>query len=126
VLAEAIIRGRPYSSPSEIATALNDNDKVAFGNRDLLPDGNKVQWSDAAAEEAFARVYESSTVRSRNFRVWVIGQAIAPTMPANAAPVVLSEVRRAFTIFTDPGARKTDGTIDATKFKTSILNENDF
>ncbi len=126
VLADAIIRGRPYASPSEIASALNADGKLAFGNRDLLPAGNKVQWSDAAAEEAFARVYEASTVRSRNFRVWVIGQALAPTGTTNTAPEVQAEVRRAYTVFVDPGARKADGTIDPTKFRVTNLNENDF
>ena len=126
VLADAIIKGRPYASPSEVASALDADGKIVFGNRDLLPDGNKVQWSDAAAEEAFARVYEASTVRSRNFRVWVIGQALAPTATTNTSPEVQAEVRRAYTVFVDPGARKTDGTIDPTKFRVTNLNENDF
>lgn len=126
VLADAIIRGRPYASPAEIASALNEDGKIAFGNRDLLPDGDKVQWSDAAAEEAFARAYEGSTVRSRNFRVWVIGQALSPTESTNTSPEVLSEVRKAFTLFADPGERATDGSIKSDKFKIRILNENDF
>ncbi len=126
LLAEAIIRGRPYSSPSEIACALGTDGKPVFGNRDILPEGNKTQWSDSAAEEAFARVYESSTVRSRNFRVWVVGQSVAPTATTNTAPEVLAEVRRAYTVFADPGARNSNGTIDSTKFKIQLLNENDF
>ncbi len=126
LLAEAIIRGRPFASPSEIASALSADGKLVFGNRDLLPDGNKIQWSDSAAEEVFARVYESSTVRSRNFRVWVIGQSVAPTATTNTSPEVLAEVRKSFTVFADPGARKSDGSIDPTKFRLTILNENDF
>jgi hypothetical protein len=126
VLADAIIRGRPYASPSEIASALHEDGKVAFGNRELLPEGNKTRWSDAAAEEAFGRIFQASTVRSRNFRVWVIGQAVSPTMATNPSPEVLSEVRRVFTIFADPGVRKPDGAVDASKFKTKILSENDF
>jgi type II secretory pathway pseudopilin PulG len=134
LLAKAIIQGRPFSSPSEIASVLNTDGKLVFGNKFLYPytpnaskpDISQLQWSDAAAEEVFARVYESSTIRSRNFRVWVIGQAIAPSVPNNPTPEVLSEVRRVFTIFADPGTRKTDGAIDATKFKTRIIHENDF
>lgn len=125
-LADAIIRGRPYTSPSEIATALTADGFPAFGNRDLLPDGNKVQWTDAAAEEAFARVYQSSTVRSRNFRIWVVGQTVAPTATTTTAPKVLAEVRKAYTVFVDPGVRKADGSIDSTKFRVRILHENDF
>lgn len=134
LLAKAIIQGRPFSSPSEIASVLDPDGKLVFGNKFLYPytpsaskpDISQLQWSDAAAEEVFARVYESSTIRSRNFRVWVIGQAIAPTLATNPSPEVLSEVRRVFTIFADPGVRDTDGTIDATKFKTKIIHENDF
>lgn len=132
VLAQAIIRGRPYASPSEIATSRDEDGKVAFGNALIYPEFrisekmSSLQWSDAAAEEAFARVYNSSTVRSRNFRVWVIGQAVAPTTKANLAPEILSEVRKAYTVFADPGGRNPDGSIDGKKFKISIIHENDF
>lgn len=126
LLAQAIIRGRPFASPSEISSVLGSDGKLVFGNRDLLPDGNKVQWSDAAAEEVFGRVYESSTVRSRNFRVWVIGQSVSPSRPSNPSPEVLSEVRKVFTVFADPGVRKSGGSIDAAKFHLTILDENDF
>ena len=134
LLAQAIIRGRPYLSPSEIATSRDENVKVAFGNALLYPEFkvpskeniSSLQWSDGAAEEAFARVYNSSTIRSRNFRVWVVGQAVAPTATNNPSPEVLSEVRKAFTVFVDPGERNSNGSIDSSKFKTSIIHENDF
>ena len=126
ILADAIIRGRPYSSPSEMASALTEDGDVVFGNRDLLPDGNKVQWSDAAAEEAFGRAYESATVRSRNFRVWVIGQSITPTQASDTIPEVLAEVRKVYTVFADPGERNPSGEIDLTKFKIKTISENDF
>ncbi|HEX7260726.1 MAG TPA: hypothetical protein VF258_02840, partial [Luteolibacter sp.] len=59
--------------------------------------------------------------------VWVVGQAVAP-MAANskAAPTVLAEVRKAFTVFADPGERKLDSGIDASKFSTRVIYENDF
>ncbi len=126
LLAQAIIRGRPYSSPSEITSALGTDGKPVFGNREILTDGNKVQWSDAAAEEAFARVYQAATVRSRNFRIWVVGQAVAPTLVTNTSPEVMAEVRKVYTVFADPGVRKPDGVIDPTKYKIQVLNENDF
>lgn len=134
LLAQAIIDGRPFSSPSEIASVLNPEGKLVFGNKFLYPhtpvaskpDISQLQWSDAAAEEVFARVYESSTVRSRNFRVWVIGQAVAPTAVTNTSPEVLSEVRRAFTVFADPGVRKTNGEIDPIQFRTKVIDEIDF
>ncbi len=136
-VADAIIASRPISSAAELSAAslaprpavagnLTDVSAV-FGNRLMYPQGDNLQWSDAAAEEVFARVYESSTVRSRNFRVWVVGQAVAP-MAANskASPAVLAEVRKVFTVFADPGARKPDGGIDPEKFSTRVIYENDF
>jgi Tfp pilus assembly protein PilV len=125
-IADAVINGRPYATPSELACAAGTDGKQVFGNSDLYPDKNKVQWSDSAAEEVFGRVYEASTVRSRNFRVWVIGQAISPTSPTNTTPGVLGEVRKVFTVFANPGERKNDGTIDPTKSRITILHENDF
>lgn len=129
LIAEAIIRGRPYHSASEIASALDDQNRPVFGNKELLPSNRRINWSDPAAEEVFARVYNSSTVRSRNFRIWIVGQSISPLeLPAflNSKVEVLSEVRRSFTVFADPGERNADGTIDPTKTKLTVINENDF
>ncbi|MBC7980781.1 MAG: hypothetical protein H7Y36_09490 [Armatimonadetes bacterium] len=44
----------------------------------------------------------------------------------NTSPEVMAEVRKAYTVFADPGVRKSDGTIDSTKVRIQILNENDF
>ncbi len=134
VVAKAIEGGRPFASPSELASVMNSDGKLVFGNPFLYPTHTssgtpnitQIQWSDAAAEELFGRVFESSTVRSRNFRVWVIGQAIAPTLATTTTPEILGEMRKSFTIFVDPGVRKTDGSIDMSKFKVTTLNENDF
>ena len=128
VIANAIVKGRPYTSPSEIASALDEQERLVFGNKELLPSGRRINWSDAAAEELFARVYNSSTVRSRNFRIWIVGQAVSPTdyTPLNPNVEVLSEVRRVFTVFADPGERNADGSIDPTKTRLTIVNENDF
>ena len=132
-IADAIIRSRPYASPSEIANIRDADGKPVFGNPDLyqtggqIPAGTRVQWSDSAAEETFARVYEASTVRSRNFRVWVVGQALAP-QPANskAAPQVLAETRRVFNLFADPGTRRSDGSIDSKQVRPVITYERAF
>ena len=136
-IAEAIVKGRPFASASELACAINpderrSNEHYVFGNPFLYPTytlsntSSALQWSDAASEETFARVFEASTTRSRNFRVWVIGQALSPTEVTNTSPEVLAEVRKAFTVFSDPGERTADGAIDPTKFKVTVLNENDF
>ncbi len=122
-VSEAIVLRRPYASPSELAAVLNKDGKAVFGNKDLYPDPDRIKWTDAAAEEVFARVYDASTVRSRNFRIWVVGQAVAGS---TANPEVLAEYRRAYTVFADPGERLADGTIDPTKAQLRIIHENDF
>jgi Tfp pilus assembly protein PilX len=126
VIADAIIKGRPYASPSELACVTGSGGEQVFGNSDLYPEQGRIQWSDSAAEEVFGRVFEASTVRSRNFRIWVVAQAVSPTTSSNASPEVLAEVRKAFTVFADPGERRSDGAIDFSKFKVSILHENEF
>jgi len=130
-IADAIVltrKDKPFISPSSIAEVLGPDGKPVFGNKDLFPDnkGSMVHLSDSATEEIFARVYESSTVRSRNFRIWVIGQTITPTSSTTVKPQVLAEVRRVFTVFADPGERASDGSIDPKKFKLKILHENHF
>ncbi len=133
-IAEAIIRSRPFASAAELS-ALKDQDGTAvFGNPELYRnnpgiayDVKNIQWSDAAAEEVFARVYDASTLRSRNFRVWVVGQALAPAASTTtAAPEILAEVRKVFSVFSDPGERNPDGTINPANSKIRIIDENDF
>ena len=43
-----------------------------------------------------------------------------------ASTLRMAEVRKAFTVFVDPGARKDDGSIDPAKVRISISHENDF
>ncbi len=122
-IADAIMLRRPFASASELASVTDRDSNLIFGNKDLYKDFTDIQWSDAAAEEVFSRVYDASTVRSRNYRVWVIGQAI--TGPA-ASPEVLAESRKVFTVFSDPGERKSDGSIDPAKHIPRVTYENDF
>ncbi len=122
-IADAIVLRRPFASTSELAAVLDENGNPVFGNRDVYPDFKDIQWSDAAAEEVFARVYEASTVRSRNFRVWVIGQSVSGL---ESRPEILAESRKVFTVFADPGERRADGTIDPAKHRPRVTYENDF
>jgi hypothetical protein len=124
-IAEAIMKGRPFASLSEIAALKDEQGRFVFGNREVYPEGTSIQWSDAAAEEVFARVYEASTARSRNFRVWVIGQSLGAPK-SDGSPVVLAECRKVFSVFADPGERNPDGSIDPKKTRAVILDENDF
>jgi len=133
-IADAVIRSRPYAGTGELANAREVDGTVTshvFGNQRIFPGFTTdsypfLQWTDSAAEETFARMHEASTVRSRNFRIWVVGQAVAPATAANANPQVLSEVRKAFTVFADPGDRNSDGAINPENFRLKVIHENDF
>ncbi|MES2596273.1 MAG: hypothetical protein V4662_13095 [Verrucomicrobiota bacterium] len=78
LMAEAIIRGRPYLSPSQLPSkARTASAEAIFGKPELCGGGTTATlWHDAGREELFARVFNSSTTRSRNFRVFVTGQSI--------------------------------------------------
>jgi len=132
-IAEAILRSRPFASAAELAAVRDEDNLPVFGNPEVYRnnpgvtyDVRSIQWTDAAAEEAFTRVYDASTLRSRNFRVWVVGQAVAPTISTTASPEILSEVRKVFSVFSDPGERNPDGTINPANFKIRLTHENDF
>lgn len=126
-IAEAILSKRPFASAAEIASARDDESKPVFGNREMYAQNQRIQWADSAAEEVFARLYDASTLRSRNFRVWVVGQVISPQAKgATAAPQVLSESKKTFTVFADPGERLPDGGINPATYRPRVTHENDF
>ena len=122
-IADAIMAGRPYPTPSRIALARNVEGIEVFGNRNIYPDEENVQWTDSAAEEVFGRVYQAATVRSRNFRVWIVAQSVAP---ATAVSDVRAEVRKVYTIMADPGKRTPEGAVVPENVKTRILTVHDF
>ncbi|MBK1826494.1 type IV pilus modification PilV family protein [Haloferula rosea] len=130
LIAEAIIAERPFDSAYALAMVEDEQERSIWGNEELFDLGSKLRWTDAAAEELFARLWESSTLRSRNFRVWVIGQSIAPTDATGTAwrdtPTVLAESRKVFSLFADPGERDADGRIRENRVDVEILYENDF
>jgi hypothetical protein len=117
-IADALILRRPFASISEIASITGADGKPVFGNPDLYPEKD-LQWTDAATEEIFARVCDASTPRSRNFRVWVVGQTLGSSR-------AVAEVRKVFTVFADPGPRDADGAIDPAKSRPRVTYENDF
>lgn len=126
-IAEALMLSRPFACAADIASARDKEDKPVFGNREMYSQNTRIEWTDSAAEEVFARVHDASTLRSRNFRIWVIGQAIAPPPAGSTAePQVLSESKKVFTVFADPGERAADGSIDPAKYRPQVIHENDF
>jgi hypothetical protein len=122
-LAEAIIHSRPFASFKELACTKDAAGTSVFGNKIMYDEGENLQWTDAAAEEIFTRVHDAATLRSRNFRVWIIGQAV--TEDAGSLKI-LAESRKAFCLFADPGVRNPDGTIDPLKSKLRITHQTDF
>ncbi len=86
---------RPFYTAAQLTTLTNTNGAGIFGNTNLLGVNN---WNDVAAEEWFSRIYDLSTVRSRNLLVHVIGQALSPAAPTN----VLSTAKAAFQIYVAP------------------------
>jgi hypothetical protein len=125
-IADAIIAGRPYASPSGMALAADEQGEAVFGNRKQYPESDDVRWTDSAAEEVFARVYQASTVRSRNFRVWIVAQALGPAEAAAGSARILAEVRKVHTLFVDTGSRATDGGLVPGNIKTRVLSTNEF
>lgn len=126
-VAEAITRSRPFACAADIARAKDATDRPVFGNREVYSQNTRIEWTDSACEELFGRLYEASTLRSRNFRIWVIGQAVY--LPEGGDPddvEVLAESKKAYTVFADPGERGDDGEINTTLYQPRVTHENDF
>jgi hypothetical protein len=121
IIADAIIAGRPYVSVSEVAAATDPAGRPVFGNTRLMEPGPFLEWSDAAAEETFARLYNSTTVRSRNFRVHAVGQALRE-LP-NGELKILSTRRKVFRIFCDPGERTPEGEQENPRTNVKVISE---
>ena len=128
LIADAIIRYRPYLTPAEIAEKVVMPTTAELAQRPL-PRGVTIEttrgrplierepllgasirantdrdiepeWNDAAAEEAFARIFNSSTVRSRNFKVVVTGQSVRRTRSGETK--VLATRSRLYHVFVRP------------------------
>src|SRR5690606_14921391 len=135
-VADAIVRSRPFACMADLAIASeppgpsipsNDSDHGAvFGNRRMYPEGERIQWSDPPAEELFARAHDSATLRSRHFRVWIVGQALAPARAGSVEPQVLADRRKTFRVFADPGERTEDRRIDPRTYRPVVTYDNDF
>lgn len=91
---------KPFFSTSElnmVATNTNASSwptNALFGNMKLA---NVTEWNDRAAEEWFSKVYPLSSVSSRNFIVYAVGQALQP-----GTTNVISTVKGAYQIYIKP------------------------
>lgn len=104
VIAREIIAKRPFASVAETASLVNGRNVGIFGDKELYADFD-LQWNDRAAESVFSKLYHTATVRSRNFKVTVIGQTI------DKAGNVRATHRHVYHTFLDPGARADDGSL---------------
>lgn len=131
IIASAIIQNRPYTSPAEVAekAILSPADAALLQQHPELPplevnkpvfgytryDTQNVlkvepEWTDAAAEESFGRLWNNSTVRSRHFQVVVCGQAVK--IGRDGQTNVVATRSRIFHVFIKP-VRAADGTLQS-------------
>jgi len=112
-LADTIISGRPYISPAEAAekaqltSGKNASDSPLLGELQYYTsiDGKALGTenkgiNDPGLEEFFARLYNSSTVRSRNFRIYVTAQVLRH--PPDRSPVIEATRARMYHVFIKP------------------------
>jgi hypothetical protein len=99
---------RPFFSPAEltqitVGTAAYPANAV-FGNQSLA---GATAWNDLAAEEWFSKIYPLATVRSRNFLIHVVGQAMTTNTNFASRPVATS--RQMFQVYAEPLRSPTTG-----------------
>ncbi len=122
-IADGIIRARPFVSTSQLTGIVDDRGIKLFGNPMLHePDGG-LQWSDEAAEELFARVHDQSGVRSRNFRVWLVGQCL---QGSDESLTVTAQSKRVMSVFVDPGKRDANGQLIMQNQRVRVIHECEF
>lgn len=121
IIADAIIAHRPYLSPAELAEKVlaprarlgvpasdletSEDPVPVFGFSAITQESGSTrvrqpEWNDSAAEELFARVFNGATVRSRNFKVVVTGQALRHTRSGELR--VLATRSRVYHVFVRP------------------------
>ena len=115
--ADAVIFTRdtkPFVTPSQLAQIKDSSGKAFFGNTAewSVNQTPPAQWTNAAATEYFARIYDLTTVRSRNFRVFVTGQYVDPrVLDSSGNPKVLATSRKVYQVFLNPNRDATTGAI---------------
>jgi hypothetical protein len=89
---------KPFFSTSELALLARSEDEwpgsAVFGNPELA---QVIGWNDGASEEWFSKVYPLAAVRSRNFLIFAVGQALEP-----GTGKVVSTARSAFQVYMEP------------------------
>jgi hypothetical protein len=108
LFAQAVINSRPLLSTAALSAISNSNGPF-FGNWNQYNGTSQTpptEWNDPGREELFAKIYNLATTRSRNFRVFVTGQAL------DKNGKVLSTVTKVYQVFVKPN-RTANGTIQS-------------
>jgi hypothetical protein len=109
---------RPFYSPAELnfLTYTNHSNATAWPGNAVFHSARMgsinnsvgdVRSTDAAAEEWFQRIYSQSTVRSRNFMVYVIGQAMSTNTNSGTRPLATS--RQVYQVYLAPQRAASNG-----------------
>ncbi|MFL6515668.1 MAG: hypothetical protein ACJ8M1_11660, partial [Chthoniobacterales bacterium] len=100
-----------------------------FGNPQLwdaaqsAPPKTTWEWNDLGTEEYFARIFDLTSVRSRNFRVFITGQYVDPRFPDSSGnPKVLATAKKVYQVFLAP-TRAADGSISAQKVEITYARD---
>jgi hypothetical protein len=104
LLAAAIIANRPYVSTSQLSNiraAPLSSGASFFGNEARWPTNAPAEWNNVAAKEYFSRIIDLTTVRSRNFRIFVTGQVVDHDRQGNVRGV-LATASKVYHVFLKP------------------------
>lgn len=108
-IAEGLMAARPFYSPSHLARVLSE----LIERHDGLPDHH----NDAEAEEPFARLFNTTTLSSRHFRI----HTAAEVYHANSGEVV-GRARRVYEVFLRP-EHDADGKVARSRLETISSRE---
>jgi len=106
--ADAVINSRPLLSTAALSAIRDSQGQPFFGNPNQYNGSTQTppsEWNDPGREELFAKIYNLATTRSRNFRVFVTGQAL------DKSGNVLSTVTKVYQVFVKPNRDPTTGAI---------------
>ncbi len=104
--ADAVINSRPLLSTAALSAIKDSQGRPFFGNPNQYNNQTvPTEWNDPGREELFAKIYNLATTRSRNFRVFVTGQALDKNNN------VLSTVTKVYQVFIKPNRDPTTGAI---------------
>jgi hypothetical protein len=115
--ADAVINSRPVLSTAALSAIRDCGQNIPcngqlprpfFGNPNQYENSTQTpptEWNDPGREELFAKIYNLTTTRSRNFRVFVTGQSL------DKNGNVLSTVTKVYHVFIKPNRDPTTGAI---------------